>query len=106
MPPLDLSAYMEEVNAARAIFANPTSVAHYSAADFELQKEDPSLLATLRGFGGLDLEKDDLRQHSGFERRKSFTADLDEDIAGLGGERLEEAFGFASLGDSPFPARR
>lgn len=105
MPPMDITAYMEEVNAARAIFTNPMSVDHYSAADFQLRDEDPSLPATLRGFG-LDPEKDDLRQHSGFERRESFRSTLEDDISSLEGDRLEEAFGFASLGDSPFREQR
>ena len=104
---MDLSAYIEEVSAARAIFLNPISVDHYSAKYFEPRDEDPALLAKLRGFGGLDLEKDDLRRHSGLERRERFRSALGgDDPESLDSDRLEEAFGFALLRDSPFPAQR
>jgi hypothetical protein len=50
-PPLDLEAYLNEIQAARAVFLSPVPVEQYSPEDFRMKAEDPALQETLRSFG-------------------------------------------------------
>lgn len=50
-PPLDIEAYLSEIQAARAVFLSPLRVDHFTPDDFRMKAEALDLQETLKNFG-------------------------------------------------------
>lgn len=93
-PPADVTSYLTDIEAARAIYLTPMPVDFLSKDKVALQEEDPNISAILKGF---DLDIDRIGMRSGFEDNT-----LEGNENRYLGLDFDEAFGLASL-DKPTP---
>lgn len=92
-PPADITSYLTDIEAARAIYLTPIPVESLSKEELSLQEEDPNMSAIMKGF---DLDIDRIEIRSAFEE-----VTLEGNEKEFLGIDIDEAFGLASFDKQP-----